>query len=234
MRLTPHSQQPLDQVVADGLRHWSPSRVLGPGSAAPRRRYQALYGAGALACPRRELPPAGRSRAPSSWPRTRGAPGTSISRATRARADHLRLRVGPSLEDGQRNLFPASLKMCHGDKRRAAGVLGVSLETLYDRTSTATRRSRTRRSTRRASTPERAARTRAGAAGNRQRSRDRRFAPILTALEASRPLPEEAASRYSEVPAANPSNRSNRSKVSLMHPAPRSPAPLRRAGSRAR
>lgn len=41
--------------------------------------------------------------------------------------------VGRSLEEIEREVILATLKECHGNKRRAAAMLGVSLKTLYNR-----------------------------------------------------------------------------------------------------
>jgi two-component system, NtrC family, response regulator AtoC len=45
----------------------------------------------------------------------------------------LRIRVGSSIADVERRLILATLHETHGDKRRAATMLGVSLKTLYNR-----------------------------------------------------------------------------------------------------
>jgi len=47
--------------------------------------------------------------------------------------EYLRVSVGSSLDDSERRLIFATLDANHGDKKRAAEVLGISLKTLYNR-----------------------------------------------------------------------------------------------------
>ena len=47
----------------------------------------------------------------------------------------LRLELGSSLADIERRAILATLRYCHGNKNRAAEVLGISLKTLYNRLS---------------------------------------------------------------------------------------------------
>ena len=49
------------------------------------------------------------------------------------REGYLSVWVGTPLADAQREIILATLAHCHGDKRRAARALGVSLKTLYNR-----------------------------------------------------------------------------------------------------
>ncbi|ARP94112.1 sigma-54-dependent Fis family transcriptional regulator [Bordetella genomosp. 13] len=48
-------------------------------------------------------------------------------------ADSLAFAVGTQLSEAQRELISATLALHHGDKRRAAATLGISLKTLYNR-----------------------------------------------------------------------------------------------------
>lgn len=50
-----------------------------------------------------------------------------------ARDDTLNLKIGSTLEEAERRLILATLAHYHGDKRRAAHTLGVSLKTIYNR-----------------------------------------------------------------------------------------------------
>ena len=43
------------------------------------------------------------------------------------------VRVGRSIREVERDLIQVTLDHCHGDKRAAAAMLGVSLKTLYNR-----------------------------------------------------------------------------------------------------
>jgi len=45
----------------------------------------------------------------------------------------LRVSIGSSLEDTERRLILATLDRTQGQKRRAAGLLGISVKTLYNR-----------------------------------------------------------------------------------------------------
>ena len=45
----------------------------------------------------------------------------------------IRIRVGSSLAEAERQLILATLEACHGNKSAAAKVLGISLKTLYNR-----------------------------------------------------------------------------------------------------
>lgn len=47
--------------------------------------------------------------------------------------EYLRVSVGSSLDDSERRLIFATLDANHGDKKRTAQVLGISLKTLYNR-----------------------------------------------------------------------------------------------------
>jgi DNA-binding NtrC family response regulator len=47
--------------------------------------------------------------------------------------EYLRVSVGSSLDDSERRLIFATLDANHGDKKRTAEVLGISLKTLYNR-----------------------------------------------------------------------------------------------------
>jgi DNA-binding NtrC family response regulator len=46
---------------------------------------------------------------------------------------YVQLQVGTTLAAAERVLIFATLEMCHGNKTRAASMLGVSLKTLYNR-----------------------------------------------------------------------------------------------------
>jgi len=48
-------------------------------------------------------------------------------------AEYVRLPVGTSLAEAEKVLIYATLELCHGNKTRAASMLGVSLKTLYNR-----------------------------------------------------------------------------------------------------
>jgi len=51
-------------------------------------------------------------------------------------ADHgdcVRLPIGITMADAERELFLATLRHCGGNKRRTADVLGVSLKTVYNK-----------------------------------------------------------------------------------------------------
>jgi two-component system, NtrC family, response regulator HydG len=60
-----------------------------------------------------------------------GGAGPSV--ATRGADGSLSFRPGTSLADAQREIILATLTHFGGDKRRAAGALGISLKTLYNR-----------------------------------------------------------------------------------------------------
>ena len=62
---------------------------------------------------------------------TRDAP----ARADEPAAGVLRIEMGSSLADIERRAILATLRYCHGNKNRAAEVLGISLKTLYNRLS---------------------------------------------------------------------------------------------------
>ena len=47
--------------------------------------------------------------------------------------DSVQLPVGTTLAEAERVLIFATLNLCHGNKTRAATMLGVSLKTLYNR-----------------------------------------------------------------------------------------------------
>ena len=47
--------------------------------------------------------------------------------------EYVRLPVGTSLAEAEKVLIYATLELCHGNKTRAASMLGVSLKTLYNR-----------------------------------------------------------------------------------------------------
>ena len=57
-------------------------------------------------------------------PRT--LPGTEAT-------EYVKLPVGTSLAEAEKVLIYATLELCHGNKTRAASMLGVSLKTLYNR-----------------------------------------------------------------------------------------------------
>jgi DNA-binding NtrC family response regulator len=64
----------------------------------------------------------------------------TLTRATTARADEpaagvMRVEMGTSLAEIERRAILATLRYCHGNKNRAAEVLGISLKTLYNRLS---------------------------------------------------------------------------------------------------
>jgi DNA-binding NtrC family response regulator len=64
----------------------------------------------------------------------------TLTRATPARADEpaagvMRVEMGTSLAEIERRAILATLRYCHGNKNRAADVLGISLKTLYNRLS---------------------------------------------------------------------------------------------------
>jgi DNA-binding NtrC family response regulator len=62
----------------------------------------------------------------------RGAPGASnVSHPQDDRV--LRVAVGTSLADVERQLIEATLRSCSGNKTRTAEILGISLKTLYNR-----------------------------------------------------------------------------------------------------
>lgn len=48
-------------------------------------------------------------------------------------AEYVKLPVGTSLAEAEKVLIYATLELCHGNKTRAASMLGVSLKTLYNR-----------------------------------------------------------------------------------------------------
>ena len=58
--------------------------------------------------------------------------GLGAEPAARSRLPEAR-EVGGSIEDAERELILATLEQCAGDKKRAAGILGISLKTLYNR-----------------------------------------------------------------------------------------------------
>jgi DNA-binding NtrC family response regulator len=45
----------------------------------------------------------------------------------------LQMKAGGSIAAAERQMILATLEMQHGDKRKAAAVLGISLKTLYNR-----------------------------------------------------------------------------------------------------
>ena len=47
--------------------------------------------------------------------------------------EYVKLPVGTSLAEAEKVLIYATLELCHGNKTRAASMLGVSLKTLYNR-----------------------------------------------------------------------------------------------------
>jgi DNA-binding NtrC family response regulator len=57
----------------------------------------------------------------------------SRSLAAPEMAEYVRLPVGTSLAEAEKVLIYATLELCHGNKTRAASMLGVSLKTLYNR-----------------------------------------------------------------------------------------------------
>jgi DNA-binding NtrC family response regulator len=64
----------------------------------------------------------------------------TLTRVSPPRADEpatgvLRIDLGSSLADIERRAILATLRYCHGNKNRAAEVLGISLKTLYNRLS---------------------------------------------------------------------------------------------------
>jgi DNA-binding NtrC family response regulator len=50
-----------------------------------------------------------------------------------ASGDAIRIPIGATLDEIERTFILATLKHFEGDKRRAAGVLGCSLKTLYNK-----------------------------------------------------------------------------------------------------
>ena len=48
-------------------------------------------------------------------------------------SDCVRLPIGITMADAERELFLATLRHCGGNKRRTADVLGVSLKTVYNK-----------------------------------------------------------------------------------------------------
>jgi DNA-binding NtrC family response regulator len=50
-----------------------------------------------------------------------------------AHGDEIHVPIGATLDEIERTLILATLKHFEGDKRRAAGVLGCSLKTLYNK-----------------------------------------------------------------------------------------------------
>lgn len=57
-----------------------------------------------------------------------------LGRAGGPESDRLvRIPVGSSLADAERELILATLEECRGNKTRAAAILGISLKTLYNR-----------------------------------------------------------------------------------------------------
>ena len=59
--------------------------------------------------------------------------GRHARAATSTAAGPVRLRIGTSLQAGQKALVMATIAHCHGDKPQAARMLGLSLKTLYNR-----------------------------------------------------------------------------------------------------
>jgi len=62
-----------------------------------------------------------------------GAPVVSASVVPSGTNDAPALKVGTSLGEAERHLILATLEHYHGDKKKAAEVLGISLKTLYNR-----------------------------------------------------------------------------------------------------
>ncbi|MGH0030281.1 MAG: sigma-54-dependent transcriptional regulator [Myxococcota bacterium] len=60
-------------------------------------------------------------------------PEPDPERAARSGGASLEVAVGSSIADAERRLILATLEQFEGDKKRAAGVLGISLKTLYNR-----------------------------------------------------------------------------------------------------
>jgi len=56
-----------------------------------------------------------------------------LDRAGRATREHLRIPVGIPVEEAERRLILRTLSSMGGNKSQAAGVLGISLKTLYNR-----------------------------------------------------------------------------------------------------
>jgi DNA-binding NtrC family response regulator len=72
----------------------------------------------------REIRSVKESQLHDSLPRSLAAPETT---------EYVRLAVGTSLAEAEKVLIYATLELCHGNKTRAASMLGVSLKTLYNR-----------------------------------------------------------------------------------------------------
>jgi len=56
-----------------------------------------------------------------------------LDRSGRAQGEHLRIPVGIPVEEAERRLILRTLSSMGGNKSQAAGVLGISLKTLYNR-----------------------------------------------------------------------------------------------------
>ena len=60
-------------------------------------------------------------------------PALDLSDSDRDCGDCVRLPIGTTMADAERELLLATLRHCGGNKRRTADVLGVSLKTVYNK-----------------------------------------------------------------------------------------------------
>ncbi len=60
-------------------------------------------------------------------------PALDVSDTDADHGDCVRLPIGITMADAERELFLATLRHCGGNKRRTADVLGVSLKTVYNK-----------------------------------------------------------------------------------------------------
>ena len=60
-------------------------------------------------------------------------PALDVADTDTDHGDCVRLPIGITMADAERELFLATLRHCGGNKRRTADVLGVSLKTVYNK-----------------------------------------------------------------------------------------------------
>jgi len=60
-------------------------------------------------------------------------PAIDVADSEADHGDFVRLPIGITMADAERELFLATLRHCGGNKRRTADVLGVSLKTVYNK-----------------------------------------------------------------------------------------------------
>ncbi len=70
---------------------------------------------------------------PSALAPAPARPGEPVGHAPGGNTTHLPIQTGMSIADAEKVLIVATLEACEGNKEQAAGALGISLKTLYNR-----------------------------------------------------------------------------------------------------